>query len=312
MNTTQYSPKQQRRQQVSMQQNTKRRFDDIKRDPAPVAHLASKVGSPSEIGERVQKVLARGGIASRREIERWIDEGRIKVNSVVVGQGVRLKQGDYLQINDRVVNWEKFAEQTTRVLLYHKAIGEVVTRNDPEGRPVVFSNLPKLETARWITVGRLDINTSGLLLATNNGELANLLMHPSTKVEREYAVRILGEVSDETIELLKKGVELEDGVAKFDEVHFAGGEGANKWYNVIVSEGRNRLVRRLWESQGLTVSRLMRVRYGPIVLPDGLRTSRSYELDERELDLLFEYAGMTKEKGITSKADPKAQHARRN
>jgi 23S rRNA pseudouridine2605 synthase len=148
-------------------------------------------------------------------------------------------------------------------------------------------------------------------LVTNNGELANRLMHPSTQVEREYAVRILGIVSDATLELLKTGVQLEDGVAKFDEIHFAGGEGANKWFNVIVSEGRNRLVRRLWESQTLTVSRLMRVRYGPIVLPDGLKTSRSYELDDKELDLLFEYAGMTKEKHLASNAESKAQLGRR-
>jgi 23S rRNA pseudouridine2605 synthase len=176
---------------------------------------------------------------------------------------------------------------------------------------VVFNNLPKLETARWIAVGRLDINTSGLLLVTNNGELANRLMHPSTQVEREYAVRILGNVSDATLELLKTGVPLEDGIAKFDEIHFAGGEGANKWYNVIVSEGRNRLVRRLWESQTLTVSRLIRVRYGPIVLPEGVRTSRSYELNDKELDLLFEYAGLTAEKHIASKAEPKNQQGRR-
>jgi 23S rRNA pseudouridine2605 synthase len=252
----------------------------------------------SDSGERIQKVLARGGIASRREIERWIDEGRIKVNGVTATQGIKLKTGDYLQVNDRVVNWEKFAVQPTRVLLYHKATGEVVTRNDPENRPVIFKNLPKLETARWIAVGRLDINTSGLLLVTNNGELANRLMHPSTEVQREYAVRILGNVPEATLEKLTTGVELEDGKAKFDEIHFAGGEGANKWYNVIVSEGRNRLVRRLWESQTLTVSRLIRVRYGPIVLPEGLRTSRFYELTDKELDLLFEYAGLEKEKHL--------------
>ena len=243
-------------------------------------------------GERIQKVLARGGVGSRREIERWIDEGRLKINGDIVKLGDRLKVGDYLQLNDRVMHWEKFAIQPTRVLLYHKPTGEVVTRRDPQGRPVVFSQLPVLETARWISVGRLDINTSGLLLVTNNGELANKLMHPSTQVEREYAVRILGNVSDDTLEKLKKGVELEDGVAKFDAIRFFGGEGANKWYHVIVSEGRNRLVRRLWEAQEVIVSRLMRVRYGPVVLPERLKTGAIYELTDKELDLLFDFAGL--------------------
>jgi 23S rRNA pseudouridine2605 synthase len=247
-------------------------------------------------GERIQKVLARGGIGSRREIERWIDEGRLKINGKPVGLGDRLKEGDHLQVNDRVVHWEKFVEQPTRVLLYHKPVGEVVTRRDPEGRPVVFSRLPKLAVSRWITVGRLDINTSGLLLVTNNGELANRLMHPSTQVEREYAVRILGEVTEAILTKLKQGVELEDGKAKFDEIIFFGGEGANKWYNVIVAEGRNRLVRRLWESQDVTVSRLMRVRYGPVVLPERLKTGAFYELTDKELELLFEFAGMAGEK----------------
>jgi 23S rRNA pseudouridine2605 synthase len=287
------SPKQQRKKQARHQ--SPKRITPDKPIATPSSKPVPKIAQPNLAGERIQKVLARGGIASRREIERWIDEGRIKVNGVTAGQGVRLKAGDYLQLNDRVVNWEKFAEQATRVLLYHKAVGEVVTRNDPEGRPTVFNNLPKLETARWIAVGRLDINTSGLLLLTNNGELANRLMHPSTEVQREYAVRILGNVSDATIEALKMGVMLEDGLAKFDDIHFYGGEGANKWYHVIVSEGRNRLVRRLWESQQLTVSRLMRVRYGFILLPDGLKTSRYYELDGTELDLLFDYVSMAKE-----------------
>jgi len=245
-------------------------------------------------------VLARGGVGSRREIERWIDEGRLKINGQPVGLGDRLKEGDYLQINDRVVHWEKFVEQPTRVLLYHKPVGEVVTRRDPEGRPVVFAQLPKLAVSRWIAVGRLDINTSGLLLVTNNGELANRLMHPSTQVEREYAVRILGEVSEATIAKLKQGVELEDGKAKFDDIKFFGGEGANKWYNVIVAEGRNRLVRRLWESQEVTVSRLMRVRYGPVVLPERLKARLFYELTDKELELLFEFAGMEREKPATS------------
>lgn len=254
-----------------------------------------------ESGERIQKILARGGVGSRREIERWITEGRLRLNGQIVTLGERLKPGDRLQINDRVVHWEKFAQQETRVLLYHKPTGEVVTRHDPQGRPTVFKRLPELLTARWIAVGRLDINTSGLLLITNNGELANRLMHPSTEVEREYAVRILGQVSDSAIERLTQGVELDDGLAQFKEIHFMGGEGANKWYNVIVTEGRNRLVRRLWESQaGLTVSRLTRVRYGPVVLPAHLSARKYYELSEKELGLLFDFVGMSANHVISS------------
>jgi 23S rRNA pseudouridine2605 synthase len=266
-----------------------------------------------DVGERIQKVLARGGVGSRREIERWIAEGRLKLNGEIVKLGDRLKARDYLQLNERVVHWEKFAVQPTRVLLYHKPTGEVVTRRDPEGRPVVFTQLPTLATARWISVGRLDINTSGLLLVTNNGELANRLMHPSTQVEREYAVRILGDVSEATLEKLKQGVDLEDGKAKFDAIRFFGGEGANKWYHVIVSEGRNRLVRRLWESQEVVVSRLMRVRYGPVVLPERLKACTFYELTDKELDLLFEFAGLERnEPEITKgKPEPKSHNPRK-
>jgi 23S rRNA pseudouridine2605 synthase len=252
--------------------------------------------SDSLLGERIQKVLSRGGLGSRREIERWIGEDRLKLNGETVTLGTRIKAGDYLQINDRVVHWEKFSVQPTRVLLYHKPTGEVVTRRDPEGRPVVFTQLPSLVASRWIAVGRLDINTSGLLLVTNNGELANRLMHPSTQVEREYAVRILGDIPDTVIERLKQGVELEDGIAKFDEIKFYAGEGANKWYYVTVTEGRNRLVRRLWESQNVVVSRLIRVRYGPVVLPERLKTHSFYELDPKELDLLFDFSGMRVER----------------
>ena len=278
----------------------------------PQASKKTATSQPGE-GERIQKVLARGGVGSRREIERWIDEGRLKINGNPVGLGDRLKEGDHLQINDRVVHWEKFAVQPTRVLLYHKPTGEVVTRRDPEGRPVVFTQLPKLDTSRWIAVGRLDINTSGLLLVTNNGELANRLMHPSSQVEREYAVRILGNVSDATLEKLKQGVELEDGKAKFDDIKFFGGEGANKWYNVTVAEGRNRLVRRLWESQEVVVSRLMRVRYGPVVLPERLKANSFYELIDKELDLLFEFAGMEHEKRTnTAKPEFKGNRSRKS
>lgn len=249
----------------------------------------------SASGERIQKILSRGGIGSRREIERWIGEGRIRVNGSVIGLGARLQPGDHLQINGRVVNWQKFVKQPTRVLIYHKPVGEVVTRRDPQGRPVVFTQLPRLHGARWISVGRLDINTSGLLLVTNNGELANRLMHPSTQIEREYAVRILGEVPEETLTRLKTGIELDDGPAKFDDIRYFAGDGANKWYYVTVSEGRNRLVRRLWESQQVTVSRLIRVRYGPVVLPERIRAHSFYELSGEELDLLFEFAGLSRE-----------------
>jgi 23S rRNA pseudouridine2605 synthase len=261
---------------------------------------ARKIDSSDvDLGERIQKVLARGGIGSRREIEGWITEGRLKIKGVTVTLGTRIKAGDYLTINDRVVLWEKFTVQPTRVLLYHKPVGEVVTRRDPEGRPVVFTQLPSLNASRWIAVGRLDINTSGLLLVTNNGELANKLMHPSTQVEREYAVRLLGEIPDAAMARLKQGVELEDGLAKFDDIRFYAGEGANKWYYVTVKEGRNRLVRRLWESQDIVVSRLMRVRYGPVVLPERLKTHSFHELDAKELALLFEFAGMSSEKTHT-------------
>ena len=288
------SPKQQRKNQdrntpketgYKLARKTQKQASDLKQPEQAENHQP-------DAGERIQKVLARGGVGSRREIERWMEEGRFKLNGSTVKLGDRLKAGDHLQLNERVVHWEKFAIQPTRVLLYHKPTGEVVTRRDPEGRPVVFTQLPKLGTARWISVGRLDINTSGLLLVTNNGELANRLMHPSTQVEREYAVRILGDVSEATLEKLKQGVELEDGLARFDAIHFFGGEGANKWYHVIVSEGRNRLVRRLWESQEVVVSRLMRVRYGPVVLPERLKARTFYELTDKELVLLFEFAGL--------------------
>ena len=302
---TNKSPKQQRKKQARSSPKT------VAPRPAKVPVVSSNDDSSVKAklnvnnmgaGERIQKVLARGGVGSRREIERWIDEGRLKINGDIVKLGDRLKVGDYLQLNDRVMHWEKFAIQPTRVLLYHKPTGEVVTRRDPQGRPVVFSQLPVIETARWISVGRLDINTSGLLLVTNNGELANKLMHPSTQVEREYAVRILGNVSDDTLEKLKKGVELEDGVAKFDAIRFFGGEGAYKWYHVIVSEGRNRLVRRLWEAQEVIVSRLMRVRYGPVVLPERLKTGAFYELTDKELDLLFDFAGLQRNEPSAFKA----------
>ncbi len=256
------------------------------RTPKPESKAEHYINLPAD-GERIQKLLARAGIGSRREIERWIEEGRVTVNGNRIQPGYHLKPHDHLQINGRVVKWEKYSEQPTRVLVYHKPVGELVTRRDPEGRPVIFTQLPRLAVGRWVAVGRLDINTSGLILVTNNGELANRLMHPSRQVEREYAVRILGEVDDKMIQRLQAGVELEDGPAHFQEVRFYAGEGANKWFYVTVKQGRNRLVRRLWESQGVKVSRLIRVRYGDIVLPERVRAHSYYELEPKELEALM-------------------------
>lgn len=205
-------------------------------------------------------------------------------------------------LNGHLINLEKRLQAATRVLLYHKPVGELVSRRDPEGRPVIFSQLPRLELGRWVAVGRLDVNTQGLILATNNGELAHRLMHPSREVEREYAVRILGTVSEAVIERLINGVQLEDGPARFESVVEAGGEGANRWFHVVVREGRNRLVRRLWESQNLVVSRLIRVRYGDIVLPPRLRAGASVELEREALDGLLRSVGLPP---VTPEAPPK-------
>ncbi|MBD9355697.1 23S rRNA pseudouridine(2605) synthase RluB [Methylomonas albis] len=259
--------------------------------PAPAPKTSPSTNAPAG-GERIQKLLARAGVGSRREIERWIEEGKLTVNGNPVQPGYHLKPDDHLQINGRVVKWEKYAEQPTRVLVYHKPVGELVTRRDPEGRPVIFTQLPRLQVGRWIAVGRLDINTSGMILVTNNGELANRLMHPSQEVEREYAVRILGEVDDAMLARLKQGVELEDGPAHFEDVSFYAGEGANKWFYATVKQGRNRLVRRLWESQGVKVSRLIRVRYGDVTLPERVRAHSFYELEAKELATLMEFVGL--------------------
>lgn len=237
-------------------------------------------------GERLQKVLARAGYGSRREIETWITEGRVKVNDKPVELGQLYTHGDKIKISGKLVPPSRLKSKDTKVIIYHKPVGEVTTRSDPEGRNTVFDNLPRLYGGRWIAIGRLDINTSGLLLLTSDGELANELMHPSGEIEREYAVRVLGEVSNETLQILKEGVLLEDGVARFEDIRDNGGQGANHWYHVVLKEGRNREVRRLWESQGITVSRLMRVRFGNIVLPKSLRQGKSMELSQEEIDSL--------------------------
>ncbi|MFT3736825.1 MAG: pseudouridine synthase [Rhodocyclaceae bacterium] len=227
-------------------------------------------GEMLEDGERIQKVLAAAGYASRREVEEWIVAGRVSVNGLPSFLGQKISQGDRVKVNGKLIN-VRFAERAPRVLIYHKPDGEIVSKDDPEGRPSVFDRLPTLRRGRWIAIGRLDFNTSGLLLFTDNGDLANKLMHPRYNFDREYAVRILGELSEEQRKTLTTGIELEDGPAKFNMVREDGGEGANKWYRVSISEGRNREVRRMFEALGLTVSRLMRVRYGPVALPPRLK-----------------------------------------
>ena len=229
--------------------------------------------------ERVQKVLSRLGFGSRREIERWIEQGRVKINGEPCTLGDRASPGDWLHVDGRRIIVREDKPEKTRVIMYHKPEGQVCTRSDPEGRATVFDHLPKAGRARWVGIGRLDINTSGLLLFTTNGELANRLMHPSNEVEREYAVRVNGTVTGDMLRQLATGVTLEDGPAHFDDIVDGGGEGYNHWYYVVIREGRNREVRRLWEAVGIRVSRLIRVRYGNIILPKSLHKGRAKELD---------------------------------
>lgn len=231
------------------------------------------------MSEKLQKILAQIGLGSRRTIEEWIKAGRVNVNGLVAKIGDRVDRQACIQVDGRLVTIPTPEEVETRVILYHKPVGEICSRADTEDRPTVFEHLPRLKNARWISIGRLDINTAGVLLFTNNGSLANKMMHPSSEIEREYAVRVLGEVSDAVLAKLQTGVKLEDGIAKFDSLVDGGGSGANHWYHVVVKEGRNRLVRRLWESQGITVSRLTRVRYGAVALPRSLRAGRWMEID---------------------------------
>jgi 23S rRNA pseudouridine2605 synthase len=242
--------------------------------------------------EKLQKVLARAGLGSRRELEEWIAAGRVSVNGKIATLGDRVGEQDVIRVDGQVIGRARLAPVRRRVLMYHKPVGEVCTRSDPDGRPTVFANLPRINNGRWVTVGRLDINTSGLLLLTNDGELAFKLMHPSTQLEREYAVRVIGEVSDDKLERLRTGVTLEDGEAHFDQLVDAGGEGANHWYHVVLREGRNREVRRLWESQGATVSRLIRVRYGNVTLPRFLRPGQFTDLKDPGLAGLVQLAGL--------------------
>lgn len=244
------------------------------------------------MSEKLQKVLARAGYGSRREIESWLAAGRVSVNGTIARLGDRSTEHDTILIDGQPVPQHRLSGGKCRVLAYHKPVGEICTRDDPEQRTTIFTQLPVLRSARWITIGRLDINTSGLILLTTDGELAHRLMHPSRAVEREYAVRVLGKVDDDMLKRLQRGVMLEDGMAHFDSILDAGGEGANHWYHVVLKEGRKHEVRRLWESQGLKVSRLTRVRYGAIQLARSLRRGHHRDLEPEEINSLRELAGL--------------------
>ena len=236
--------------------------------------------------QKLHKMLAQAGLGSRRELEEWIIAGRVSVNGKPAHVGQRIGPQDRVKVNGRPVNL-KFAPRTPRVLIYHKQEGEIVSRDDPEGRPSVFDRLPRIGGGRWVNVGRLDFNTEGLLIFTSSGELANRLMHPRYELEREYAVRVIGELQPEQEQALLDGIELEDGEAHFNTLMSRGGEGTNRWYHVTLNEGRNREVRRMFEAIGVQVSRLIRVRFGPVSLSPRLKRGMSYELPEEEVRALL-------------------------
>jgi 23S rRNA pseudouridine2605 synthase len=242
---------------------------------------------------KLHKVLAEAGLGSRRDMEELIIAGRVSVNGEPAHIGQRILPTDQVRINGKLIQ-RKVSKRPPRVLVYHKPAGEIVSNNDPEGRPSVFERLPNMKSAKWLAVGRLDFNTEGLLLFTTSGDLANRLMHPRYGIEREYAVRTLGELEEGMRQKLLSGVELEDGVAQFSKIADGGGEGVNRWYRVVIGEGRNREVRRMFESVGLTVSRLIRTRYGAMALPRGLKRGRWEELDENAVRDLLTVSGLEK------------------
>ncbi|MEE8482398.1 MAG: 23S rRNA pseudouridine(2605) synthase RluB [Acidiferrobacterales bacterium] len=248
-------------------------------------------GSAAPKGEKLQKVLARAGVGSRREMERWITDGRVSVDGSIATLGDRVLAEQTLRVDGHIMRHTSTAPKR-RILIYNKPEGELCTRSDPAGRPTIFERLPRIHRGRWITVGRLDYNSAGLLLITNDGELANRLMHPSSEIEREYAVRVQGQVTEEMKRRLKSGVELDDGLAKFTTIRDAGGERSNHWYHVTLSEGRNREVRRMWELIGVRVSRLIRLRFGPVELPRGLMLRHWEDMEDTVTKKLLATVGL--------------------
>ena len=263
----------------------------LRRPKTDFKKLETDENSAPEPTQRLHKLLAMQGLGSRRDMEELIASGRVTVNGEIAKVGVGVTQYDIVRIDSRPVRLS-FEVELPQVLIYHKPEGEIVSQDDPEGRASVFDKLPKIKQGKWIAIGRLDMNTSGLLIFTNSGDLANRFMHPRYEVEREYAVRIFGELTEEQMGMLTQGIELEDGPAAFDSISAQGGEGANHWYQVILREGRNREVRRLFEAFQLPVSRLMRVRYGPVNLPPRVKRGQMLKLEQKTVVDLLEWAGL--------------------
>ncbi len=257
----------------------------------PRARRSTPPAAP-EVTQKLQKVLAQTGLGSRRDMEQLISGGRVTVNGAVATLGARVGAADQIKVSGRIVRAQS-ASRLPRVLLYHKPEGEIASRDDPRGRPSVFERLPAISGAKWISIGRLDFNTCGLLMFTTSGELANRMMHPRFEIEREYAVRVMGKLQPEHVQHLMEGVELDDGVARCERVEVRGGEGANQWCHVVLKEGRNRIVRRIFEKLGFVVSRLMRVRYGPVELPPRVKRNQYYELTADETKRLLDWLDAT-------------------
>ncbi|MDM0044098.1 pseudouridine synthase [Variovorax dokdonensis] len=285
------------------------RFDADEVDPG-VAPL-KRVLLPEADSPKLHKVLAQAGLGSRLEMEQLILQGRISVNNEPAHVGQRIQYGDQIRVNGKPIRF-RIAPPPARVIAYHKPAGEVVTHDDPQNRPTVFRKLPRLQQGKWQSVGRLDLNTEGLLLFTSSGELANQLMHPRFGLEREYAVRVLGALSNEEKQKLLDGVRLDDGMARFGSIEDGGGEGANCWYRVTISEGRNREVRRMCEAVGHAVSRLIRIRYGAMLLPRGLKRGAWMELDDRDIQQLLRAAGVQGQARAPQQRDGDGRNNKRN
>ena len=252
----------------------------------PAGKVRTRTEAEPGSSQKLQKVLAQAGLGSRRDMELLISSGRVTVNGAPAAIGARVGPRDQIKVAGRVIHASS-AARLPRVLLYHKPEGEIVSRDDPRGRPSVFERLPAITGAKWISIGRLDFNTCGLLIFTTSGELANRMMHPRFEIEREYAVRVMGQLQPPHLQRLTQGIELEDGLARCESVELRGGEGANQWCHVVLKDGRNRIVRRMFEKLGFTISRLMRVRYGNLALPPRLKRSQCYELSADETQRLL-------------------------